>query len=189
MADTVQMTRNAGFMLTKKAADLRKSFFLGVVETEPLFFLGFEAIERSLQGASEERNIAFAMRIGELDRRPKRRRSFIARFVITKFLEATAGTDRIDVPLGKNGAEPGLQGTATMEVTEERTVSAFGLGQTIQIGKKGIREVAGFRRTRRATKNRGRGSAQISAVGVIKMLPGGLYSFGAGGGQSQIFEM
>src|SRR5713101_2469727 len=131
MADAVQMTRNAGFMLTKKAADLRKSFFLGVVETEPLFFLRFEAIERGLQGASEERNIAFAMRIDERDRRPKRRRQgFLAQVVLTKFLEAAAGTDGNDVPLGKDGTEPGLQGAASMKVTEERALDTFGFRQT-----------------------------------------------------------
>src|SRR5712691_6451694 len=110
MADAVQMARNAGFMLAEESADLRKSFFLGVVETEPLFFLRFEALECSLQGACEEGNVAFAMRIDERDRRPKSRRwGCIARFVFTKLLEAAAGADGIDVLLGKNGAEPGLQ--------------------------------------------------------------------------------
>src|SRR6266705_4251447 len=162
MAGAVHMARNAGFMLAEESADLRKSFFLGVVETEPVLFLGFEAIECSLQGACEEGNVAFAMRIDELDRRPKRRRQgFLAQVVLTKFLEAAAGTDGIDVPLGKDGTEPGLQGAASMKVTEERALDSFGFRQTVQIGEKGIREIAGLRRTRRAAKNRGRGSAQI----------------------------
>src|SRR5260370_7991274 len=120
MADAVQMARNAGFMLAEESADLRKSFFLGVVETEPLFFLRFEAIECSLQGACEEGNVAFAMRIDERDRRPKRRRAFITPFVFTEFLEAAAGTDGIDVPLGKDGAKPSLHGTTPTQLTEER---------------------------------------------------------------------
>src|SRR5258708_28106299 len=109
MADAVQMARNAGFMLAEEPADLRMSFCLGVVETEPLFFLRFEAIECSLQGACEEGNVAFAMRIDERDRRPKRRRTFITRFAVTEFLEAAAGADGIDVPLGHNRAAAGLQ--------------------------------------------------------------------------------
>src|SRR2546428_9341057 len=32
-------------------------------------------------------------------------------FLLAKLLEAAAGADRIDVPLGKNGAKPGFQRT------------------------------------------------------------------------------
>src|SRR6266852_4587650 len=76
-----------------------------------------------------------------------------------------------------------------MKVTEERTFRALTAGQTVQIRKKGIREVTGFRGTRPAAKNRGRRRAQVSAVGGEKMLPGRLGPIGAGGGQGQIFEM
>src|SRR6266852_2467408 len=76
-----------------------------------------------------------------------------------------------------------------MKVTEERTFRALTAGQTVQIRKKGIREVTGFRGTRPGAKNRGRRRAQVSAVGGEKMLPGRLGAIGAGGGQGQIFEM
>src|SRR3989440_2001881 len=55
--------------------------------------------------------------------------------------------------------------------------------------KKGIREITSFRGTRVAAKNRGRRRAQVSAVLGEKMLPSRLTSFGASGGQSQIFKM
>src|SRR5712692_8878071 len=76
-----------------------------------------------------------------------------------------------------------------MKVTEERTFRALTAGQTVQIRKKGIREVTGFRGTRPAAKNRGRRRAQVSTVGGEKMLPGVFTSFGASGGQGQILEM
>src|SRR2546421_6416902 len=130
------------------------------------------------------------MRIAGLHLRSEQRlRPSLASFVLAKLLEAAAGTDGINVPLGKNGAEPGLQRTAAMEVTEERTFRAFAADQTIQLGKKGIREITSFRGTRVAAKNRGSRRAQVSAVLGEKMLPSHLTSFGASGGQSQIFQM
>src|ERR1700687_1162372 len=130
------------------------------------------------------------MRIAGLQLRPEQRpRQSLARLVLGKLCEAAAGTDGINVPLRKNGTEPGLQRTAPMEVTKERTFCAFAAGQTVQLGKKGIREITSFRGTGVAAKYRGRRRAQVSAVLGEKMLPSGLTSFGASGGESQIFEM
>src|SRR6266436_3693857 len=120
------------------------------------------------------------MRIAELYLRSQQRlRAPIASFVLAKFLEAAARTDGINVPLGKNGAEPGLQRTASVEVTEERPFRARAACQTVQLRKKGIREITGIRGTRFAAKNRGRRRAQVSTVLGEKMLPGRLASFGA----------
>src|SRR5260370_5434438 len=130
------------------------------------------------------------MRIARLHLRSKLRlRPSLASFVLAKLLEAPARADGINVPQGKNGAEPGLQRAAPMEVTEEGAIRAFAAGQTVQIRKKGIGKVTGFRGTRPAAKNRGRRRAQIAAVLGEKMLPGRLGPIGAGGGQGQIFEM
>src|SRR5712672_529 len=130
------------------------------------------------------------MRIAGLHLRSEQRpRQSFASLVFGKLLEAAARADGINVPLGKNGAEPGLQRTAPMEVTKERTYRAFAAGQTVQLGKKGIREITGIRGTRVAAKNRCRRRAQVSAVLSEKMLPSRLTSCGAGGGQSQIFKM
>src|SRR6266513_6418494 len=130
------------------------------------------------------------MRIAGLHLRSEQRpRQSLASFIFAKLLEAAARTDGIDVPLRKNGAEPGLQRTAPMKVTKERTFRAFAAGQSVQLGKKGIREITSFRGTRVAVKNRGRRRAQVSAVLGEKMLPSRLTSFGASGGQSQIFKM
>src|ERR1700682_3424415 len=130
------------------------------------------------------------MRIAGLHPRSEQRlRPFIASFALAKLLEAPARADGINVPLGKNGAEPGLQRTASMEVTEKRPFRALAARQTVQLRKKGIRKITGIRGTRFAAKNRSGGGSQVSAILIEKMLPGHLASFGAGGGQGQIFEM
>src|SRR5438477_11777419 len=76
-----------------------------------------------------------------------------------------------------------------MEVAEERTLRAFAIRQTVQLRKKRIREIAGFGGTCAATKNRGRGRAQVRAVGGEKMFPGGLVAIGARSGERKIFEV
>src|SRR6266446_6333612 len=76
-----------------------------------------------------------------------------------------------------------------MKIAKERPLCSFATGQTVQLRKKGIRQIIGFRGTRRATKDRGRRRAQVSTVGAKKMLPGGLVPIDAGGGQSQILQM
>src|SRR6266550_9221769 len=102
------------------------------------------------------------MRIAGLHLRSEQRpRRSLASFIFAKLLEAAARTDGIDVPLRKNGAEPGLQRTAPMEVTKERTFRAFAGGQAVQLGKKGIREITSFRGTRVRAKNRGRRRAKV----------------------------
>src|SRR5260370_25964458 len=83
-------------------------------------------------------------------------RQSIAGIVLAKLLEAPARADGINVPLGKNGAEPGLQRTTSMELPEKRPFRTFTAGQTVQLGKKGIREITGFRGTRFAAKTAAR---------------------------------
>src|SRR6266851_3760457 len=126
------------------------------------------------------------MRIAGLHLRYQRRLQMsITSFVLAKLLEAPARTDGINVPLGKNGTEPGLQRAAPMEITEERTFRALAAGQTIQLRKQGIREIASFRGARFAAKNRGRRRTQVSTVGGEKMIPGRFASFGASSRQGQ----
>src|ERR1700676_888025 len=123
------------------------------------------------------------MRIAGLHLRSEQRpRQSFASFVLGKLCEAAARSDRINVPLCKNGTEPGLQRTAPMEVTKERTFRAFAAGQTVQLGKKGIRKITSFRGARVRAKNRGRRRAQVSAVLGEKMLPSRLTSLGASAG-------
>src|SRR5205814_1762595 len=74
-----------------------------------------------------------------------------------------------------------------MEVTEQRTLRALAAGQTVQVGKKGIREITGVRGTR--ANHGGRRGAQVSAVLGEKILPSRLTPFGTSGGQCQIFQM
>src|SRR6266581_3702183 len=130
------------------------------------------------------------MRIGGQDLLAERRlHRPIDGFLLAKLLEAAPGADRIDVPLGKNGAKPGFQRTAPVKVAEERAFRPFAAGQTVQLGEKGIRELAGFRRTCGAMKNRGGRGTQVRAVRLEKVFPGSLASFGAGSRQGQIFNM
>src|SRR5260370_16285157 len=82
------------------------------------------------------------MRIDRLQLWSERRlRPSIPSLVLTKLLKAAAGADGINVPLGKHGAEPGLQRTAPMKVTEKRTFRALATRQTVQLRKKGIGEI------------------------------------------------
>src|SRR5258708_38408752 len=100
------MTRNAGFMLPEQPSDLRKRFFLGVIEAEPLLFLWFEAFERRLQCPREWRYIALAVRIAGLPPRSEQRlRPVIGGFVLGKRFEAPAPPGGINVPLGRRHAE------------------------------------------------------------------------------------
>src|SRR5712692_8910714 len=81
------------------------------------------------------------MRIAGLHLRSgERLRRSVASFVLGKLLKAPARADRINVPLGEDGAEPGLQRTASVEIPEERTLGALAANQTVQLRKKGIRE-------------------------------------------------
>src|SRR4029077_6713254 len=147
-----------------------------------------EAFESSLQGTRERCDVALAMRIRGL-RSDQRLRRSIASFVLGKLLKAPARANGINVPLGEDGAEPGLQRAAPVEIPEERTLRALAASQTVQLREKGIREVTGIRGTRFATQNGGRSRAQVSTVGGEKMFPGSFTSFGTGAGQGQIFEM
>src|SRR5438046_898555 len=130
------------------------------------------------------------MRIDGLKRRSERSfRLSVARFVLAKVLEAPAGANGVNMPLGKDGAEPGFQRAASVEVAKERTLRAFAIRQTVQLRKEGICKIAGLGRTHAAAKNCGCGSAQVGAVGSEKMFPGGLAPIGASGGQRKIFEL
>src|SRR5260370_26971524 len=101
------------------------------------------------------------MRIAGLYLRSQRRLQMsITSFVLAKFLEAPTRADGINVPLGKNGTEPGLQGAAPMEVTEEHTSelqSHLNIVCRLLLEKK---KITGFRGACFAAKNRGRRGAQ-----------------------------
>src|SRR6266571_537426 len=72
------------------------------------------------------------------------------------------------------------------KVTEQGALGPFAAGQTVQLGEKGIGELAGLRRTCGAMKNRGSRNTQVRAVRREKVFPGSLASFGAGSRESQI---
>src|SRR5260370_38142185 len=76
-----------------------------------------------------------------------------------------------------------------MKVAKERPLCSFATGQTVQLRKKGIRQITGFRGTGRATKDRRCRRVQVSAIGAKKMFPGSLVPIDAGGGQSQVLQM
>src|SRR5260370_33440112 len=76
-----------------------------------------------------------------------------------------------------------------MKVAKERPLCSFATGQTVQLRKKGIRQITGFRGTGSASKDRRCRRVQVSAIGAKKMFPGSLVPIDAGGGQSQVLQM
>src|SRR6267142_1701335 len=116
------MTRNAGLVLTEQAANLSKRLLFAVVETKSFPLRRFKLSEGFAQRAAKQGEVAFTMRIVGLELRLRRRGlARILCVVFAQFFEATAGADHINVSLGKNGAEPGLQRAAPVKVAEQRT--------------------------------------------------------------------
>src|SRR6267378_6600573 len=116
------MTRDTGLVLSEQAANLREGFLFGVVETKPFPFLWFEFCEGFAQRAAKQGEVAFTMGIAGMELRSRwRDLARILCVVFAEFFEAAARANRINVALSKDGAEPGLQRAAPMEVAKERT--------------------------------------------------------------------
>ena len=58
--------------------------------------------------------------------------------------EAAAGANGIDVTLGEDGAEPGLERAAAVEIAEEGA-AVGSIGETVKVGEKRVSELAGCR--------------------------------------------
>ena len=91
--------------------------------------------------------------------------------------------------LRENGAEPGLERAAAVEIAEERTLAAVSLRKTIKLRKERIGKFAGLLRSGTATENGGGGSPKVRAEGVDKMVPRRFAVLHASGGERQILKM
>src|SRR5882724_12931262 len=126
------MTRNAGLVLAEQAANLRKCLLFAVVETKSFPLRRFKLREGFAQRAAKQGEVAFTMGIVRMELRSRRRElARILCVVFAEFFEAAARADRINVALSKDGAEPGLQRTAPMEVAEERTSAALAIREPV----------------------------------------------------------
>src|ERR1700676_3848090 len=102
--------------------------------------------------------------------------------------EAAAGTDGIDVALRQYGAQPSLQRASPVEIAEQgRAVGA--LAQAVQVGEKGVCQLAGSWRVRRAAENGAGCGAQVAAKIRDEMIPRVGTAFGASARKSEILQM
>ena len=104
------------------------------------------------------------------------------------FRKAAAGANGLDVALGENGAEPGLERAAAVEIAEEgATVGS--IGEAIEVGEKRVSEFAGCRRVRRAAEDGSGGGAEISAEGGNEMIPGCRGALCASAGEGEVLKV
>src|SRR5216683_7125146 len=103
------MARDAGFVLAEETPDFGQRFFLGVIKAKPVLFPWVKVIERALQSAGKECDVAFPMRVERLNRRVMLcAQSSIAGFVFSKLFESPARAYGINMALGQDSAKPGL---------------------------------------------------------------------------------
>lgn len=188
--DAIEVARDTGLMLAELFADFGKGLFLGVVQAQALVIARIEGGESGLQRADEKCDVAFAMRVGRLDRdRSGQMRSAGVRILVVERLEAAVFADRINVPLGQHGAKPGLERAAAVEITEKRVFPAGAFRKSIEFGEEGVGEFASLRGGGAASKNSRRCGTQIAAILRDEMLPRGFRILETGSGERKIFEM
>ena len=207
-ADAIETARDAGFMLAEFAADVRERLLVGVVEAEAAEVLWVESFEGLVERVGKEREVARAVRVGRgvvsgigeggcgvdgSDAFPIWN-SIVGRGsgLVFDLDEAARCPDGIDMALCENGAEPGFQRAAAVEVAEERAIFGFagrGRGDAVEVGEERIGEVLRGDRIGLASKDGGSGSAKVAAVGDDEKFPGGRLAAGACGGEAQILEV
>ena len=189
-ADAIEVTRDAGFMFGELAANFGEGLLLRIVEAQALFIARVEVRKSGLQGTNEKRDVALAMRVGGLYGNGVRNLGG-ARLgiVVVEGFEAASSADGVNVALSEDGAEPGLERTATVEIAEERALAAGSIGESVEFGKERIGKIAGFWGSGTATENGGCGSSKIGAEGADEMVPRRFAIFHAGGGEGQVFKV
>ena len=193
-ANAVEIAGNAGLVLADLPADLGEGLFFGIVKAETLFIARIESGESGLQGTHKKRGVPFAVRVGGLNGNSLR--EFLnclcaGRLCVVFFerFEAAPGADGVNMTLGENGAKPGFERAAPVEVTEKRALATGAVHEAIKLGEKRVSEIAGFRRSRTATEHRGCSGAQVASILADEMLPRGFAIFHAGGRESQVLQM
>jgi hypothetical protein len=193
-ANAIQVARYAGLVFGELAADFGEGLLFGVVEPKALFVARIEGGESGLQGADKKSGVALAVGVGRLD--GNRVRDFLdslgvgrSSVIFIEGFEAAIGADTIDVTLSENGAEPGFERAAAVEIAEEGAVAAVSIGEAIEFGEERVSELAGFGRSGATTEDGSCGGAKVRSIGGHKMLPSGLAIFHASGGEGQVLEM
>src|SRR5271154_4939428 len=93
--------------------------------------------------------------------------------IVVEGFEAAASADGVNVALSENGAQPGLERAATVEITEKRALTAISVGKSIELGKKRVGEFAGFRGSGAAAEHGGSRGAKVRAIGADEVFPCG----------------
>jgi len=104
------------------------------------------------------------------------------------FGKAAAGAQGVDVALREDGAEPGFEGAASVEIAKEGA-AVGGSGETVQVGKKRVGEFTGCGRVWRTAENGGSGGAQVAAEGGNEMIPCGGAALRASAGEGEILQV
>ena len=135
--NAIQIARDAGLMLTEMLANFGESLLLGVVQAQTLFIARIKACESSLQCSDEKRVVALAVRVSDRSRNARQNllSSAALAIIAIKRFEAAAGADGIDVALSENGAEPGFQRAAAVEIAEKGTFAAVAIFEAIELCK------------------------------------------------------
>jgi hypothetical protein len=188
-ADAIEVTRDAGFVFGKLAANFGEGLLLRIVKAQALFIARVEGGESALQGTNEKRDVALAMRVGGLYGNGLSDLVGRLGIVVVEGFEAAPSADGVNVALSEDGAEPGLERTAPVEIAEKRALAAGSIGEPVKFGKERIGKIAGFWGSGTATENGSRGSAKVGAEGADEMVPRRFAIFHAGGGEGQVFEV
>src|SRR5208282_6623145 len=109
--------------------------------------------------------------------------------VIFEGFKTSASADDVNVALSENGAEPGFERAAPVEIAEKRALAAGTIRQPVKFCEERIGEFAGLRGSGAATEHGGGGGTQVTAKLADEMLPGWFAIFHTRGGESQVFEM
>ena len=189
-ADAIEVARDAGFVFRKLAANFGEGLLLSIVEAQALFVARVEGGKSGLQGTNEKRDVALAMRVGGLYGNGLG--DFVVAglgIVVVEGFEAASRADSVNMALSEDGAEPGLERTAAVEIAEEGALAAGSVGESVEFGKERIGKIAGFRGSGTATENGGCGGTKVGAEGADEMVPRRFAIFHASGGEGQVFEV
>src|ERR1700730_7862 len=121
---------------------------------------------------------------GRAHRRPRARaRNMIVRALQVR--ETAAGANGVDMPLGQDRAQPGLQRASPMKITKERAaIGSF--AYPIELRKQRVCEFARRRRVARAAQNSAGRRTQVAAKTLDEVIPRLGAAFGTRASKRQI---
>src|SRR5258708_7998943 len=84
---------------------------------------------------------------------------------------STVRADVVHVTLGKHSAQPGLQRTAPVKITEKRAIAALPVHQTEKIGEQGVRKLLRVRAIAAGLGDCSGTGPQAAAIFLDKIFP------------------